>query len=91
MPDALVIPKTESIDHLKWVVDRVSAIASSRSDSAAPRALVMMCESPAGLLELPAMLRWARGREATGGGETPRLEACVFGGDDYAAGIGATR
>lgn len=62
--DGIVIPKTETPDHVKFVADRTPENVK----------LIIMAESPSSLLNLSAMLT-----------ASPRVEAVIFGGDDYAA------
>src|SRR5215510_9631445 len=79
-PDAIVVPKIESAEQVKWVSDHIETHElSSKKEIGAIRLLVGV-ETAKGILNL---------REIASADK--RLEAIIFGGEDYAASIGAVR
>jgi citrate lyase beta subunit len=79
-PDGIVIPKVADADQVHWVCDRVAAFERSKDWPEGSIGLIAMIESARGLLNLPQIA-----------GADPRLQALVFGAEDYAADVGATR
>ncbi|WIA09792.1 hypothetical protein OEZ85_009167 [Tetradesmus obliquus] len=107
VPDALVVPKVEGPDEVHWLVDRVQQLlakqrqrqqlgqgsgggegSGSRQGRQLPLALVTMCESAMALLDLRHTFEAALSYGAPG---PLQLQACILGGDDMAASLGATR
>lgn len=106
LPDALVVPKVESEDEVHWVLDRVKTLISSgwqrhltsssgsggQADSSVqwqrPMAFIPMCESALSLLNLRQTFEAAKAHPAR---SILQLQACILGGDDFAASLGATR
>ncbi|KAL4440663.1 hypothetical protein ABPG77_000372 [Micractinium sp. CCAP 211/92] len=88
LPDALVVPKVDSVEHVSWLFDRVSSIAGERlaAAGAPPPALISMCESGTGLLNLRQIFEAALQKSSL-----LRLQACIFGGDDFCASLGLKR
>ena len=85
LPHGVVLPKLESVDELQHVHDTLRTHRLLK-DSSQQRsiALVALVETARGLLNLAATLT------AASSASLP-LQALIFGGDDYAADIGATR
>ena len=85
LPHAVVLPKLESADELQHVYNTLRSHRVLR-DSSTQRAiaLVALVETARGLLNLHTTLT------AAAAASLP-LQALIFGGDDYAADIGATR
>ena len=85
LPHAVVLPKVESADELQHVYDTLRAHRVLQ-DGAQQRtlALVALVETARGLLNLNATLSSASSAALP-------LQSLIFGGDDYAADIGATR
>ena len=79
-PNAIVIPKIESPDQVKWVSERIEIYElTSRLNVGSIRLLVGV-ETAKGILNLKEIAE-----------SDNRLEAIIFGAEDYAASIGATR
>lgn len=79
-PDAIVVPKIESAEQVKWVSEHVETYElSSRLNIGSIRLLIGV-ETAKGVLNLKEIAEADK-----------RLEAIIFGGEDYAASIGAVR
>ncbi len=80
MPDGYVLPKVETAGEVHAVADRLAAEEDMRG-------------KPRGTIRLLAMIETARGvlnlREIAG--SSARLDALMFGGEDFAGDVGATR
>lgn len=84
---ALVAPKINSVGDVEWLFERVRLLGGpALKDMPRPPALVLMCESAVGLLNLRSILEACRDAQAP-----LRVEACILGGDDMAASICAQR
>ncbi|CAI8022751.1 Citramalyl-CoA lyase, mitochondrial [Geodia barretti] len=81
-PDAIMLPKVESVEH----VAELDLCLSFHRLSLPPLPLFIMAESPLGLLHLHHICHFA-----THGTRHLRLAAVVFGSDDYLASIGGVR
>jgi citrate lyase beta subunit len=108
-PDALLVPKVESAEHLRWVANEIDYVCKSlperrtvsSADANTPIAFIALIENAAAMLNLKDIIK-----------ADPRLVAVrlcvdlncdphcvspclyaqlVFGADDYAADVGATR
>ena len=79
-PDTIVLPKVESAEQVKWVGGEIESFELSNG-------------LPVGSIRLLAGLETAKGvvnlKEIVSADK--RLEALIFGGEDFAASIGATR
>ena len=87
LPHGVVLPKLESADELRHVFDTLRTHRVLQVGAAQPRrslALVALVETARGLLNLSATL------SAASAASLP-LQCLIFGGDDYAADVGATR
>lgn len=78
-PDGIVIPKVEDADSLLRILDRIH-VRSASSDHSENLSIIALIESSRALLQLQSIAQ-----------STPQLKAFIFGGDDYAADIGAVR
>lgn len=78
-PDAIVIPKVESPEHLHWAAKRIEAAELAYGWPVNSLRLLIGIETPRAMLALKEIAAH------------PRLDALIFGGEDYAASIGATR
>ena len=79
-PDAIVVPKIESAEQVKWVSERIESYElSSNLDIGAIRLLIGV-ETAKGILNLKEIAEADK-----------RLEAIIFGAEDYAASVGARR
>jgi len=79
-PDAIVVPKIETAEQVKWVSERIESYElSSNLDIGAIRLLIGV-ETAKGILNLKEIAEADK-----------RLEAIIFGAEDYAASVGARR
>ena len=79
-PDTIVVPKIETADQVKWVSDHIESYELSSNRKIGSVRLLAGVETAKGLLNL---------REIAGADR--RLEAIIFGAEDYAASVGARR
>jgi len=79
-PDAIVIPKVESGEQIQWVSQFIGDFEQSAGWPANGIPLLVGVESAHAILNLKEIVS-----------ADPRLEALIFGAEDYAANIGATR
>jgi citrate lyase beta subunit len=79
-PDAIVVPKIETADQVKWVSERIESYELSNKLSIGTIRLLIGVETAKGILNLKEIASAEK-----------RLEAIIFGGEDYAASIGAIR
>ncbi|HJS18667.1 MAG TPA: CoA ester lyase [Anaerolineales bacterium] len=79
-PDTIVVPKIETADQVQWVCDHMESYELSSSQNIGSVRLLVGVETAKGILNLKKIAE-----------ADPRLEAIVFGAEDYAASIGARR
>ncbi len=79
-PDTIIVPKIESAEQVKWVSDHIEKYELSSNKDTGIVHLLVGVETAKGILNLKEIA------EADG-----RLEAIIFGAEDYAASIGARR
>ena len=79
-PDSIVVPKIESADQVKWVSKHIESYELSGNLSIGAIRLLIGVETAKGILNLKEIAE-----------SDKRLEAIIFGAEDYAASIGATR
>lgn len=79
-PDGFVLPKVESADDVRRICDLIGDAEKARGWNAGDIRLIIMIETPRGILNLREICE-----------ASPRLSAIIFGADDYAARIGAIR
>jgi len=79
-PDSIVVPKIETPEQVKWVSEHIETYELSSNRALGSVRLLIGVETAKGILNL---------REIAGADK--RLEAIIFGAEDYAASIGATR
>lgn len=84
LPDSIVVPKVETVEHLDWLSDKVSSIMKPSADK--KLGLITQVESALSLLNLRAVCE-----HGTSTDRPFRFEALVFGSDDFLVSIGATR
>jgi citrate lyase beta subunit len=79
-PDGIVVPKISSTDQVRRVSEQITAF--ERIQGWGPRSvrLLAMIETARGIIDLPQIAA-----------ADPRLEALIFGAEDFAADIGAVR
>jgi citrate lyase subunit beta-like protein len=78
-PDGIVIPKLEDLSQIQWASDLMEAAELEHGWPVNSLRLLVDVETPKGILNL---------KEFAG---HPRLDALIFGGEDFAAALGATR
>jgi len=78
-PDGVVLPKVERPEQLQWASKRIEAAELANSWPLHSIGLLAGVETPKGILNLKEIAA------------QPRLEALIFGDEDYAAAVGATR
>jgi citrate lyase subunit beta-like protein len=79
-PDTIVLPKVESADQVKWISGEIESYELSNGLPVGGIRLLAGLETAKGVLNLKKIARADK-----------RLEALIFGGEDFAASIGATR
>ncbi len=78
-PDGVVIPKTESLADVAWVSEQIEAMELSQGWELNSIRILAILESAKGIANL---------REIA---THPRLDALIFGAEDYSASVGAKR
>jgi citrate lyase beta subunit len=78
-PDGIVVPKVESPEQLIWANDQIEAAELAHGWPIGSIRLIAIIESAKAVLQLPQIAAH------------PRLDALVFGAEDFAAGVGAVR
>jgi citrate lyase beta subunit len=79
-PDSIVVPKIESADQVKWVSEHIESYELSGNLAIGSIRLLIGVETAKGILNLKEIAEADK-----------RLEAIIFGAEDYAASVGATR
>lgn len=79
-PDAIVVPKVETAEEVKWVSERMESYELSSNLNIGAIRLLIGVETAKGILNLKEIAEADK-----------RLEAIIFGAEDYAASVGATR
>ncbi len=79
-PDGIIIPKVASADQVNWVCDQIAEAEKAHGWSLGGIRVIALIESARGLLNLTQIA-----------GADERLEALIFGAEDYAANVGAIR
>jgi citrate lyase beta subunit len=78
-PDGIVIPKVESLDQIRWGSDIIEAAELKYGWPVNSIRMLVGVETARGILNLKEIA------------SHPRLDGIIFGGEDFAASIGATR
>jgi citrate lyase beta subunit len=78
-PDGIVIPKVESYEHVEWASKLIEEAELKHGWSINSIRILIGIETAKGILNLKEIA------------SHPRLDAVIFGGEDFAASIGATR
>jgi citrate lyase beta subunit len=78
-PDGIVIPKVESYEHVEWASRIIEAAELEHGWKVNSIRILIGVETAKGILNLKEIAAH------------PRLDAIIFGGEDFAASIGATR
>ena len=79
-PDGIVIPKVQDAAQIKWVSQWIAAYERSQGWQVGGIYLLAMIESARAIVNLPHIA-----------GADARLQALLFGADDFAADVGAVR
>ena len=79
-PNTIVVPKIESADQVRWVTERIESFELSSGLPMGGIRLLTGVETAKGILNLKEIAA-----------SDQRLEAIIFGAEDYAASIGAKR
>jgi len=79
-PDSIVVPKIETAEQVKWVSEHIETYELSSNQNIGSIRLLIGVETAKGILNLKEIASADK-----------RLEAIIFGAEDYAASVGATR
>ena len=79
-PDSIVVPKIETADQVKWISEHIESYELSGNLNIGAIRLLVGVETAKGILNLKEIAEADK-----------RLEAIIFGAEDYAASVGATR
>ena len=79
-PDSIVVPKIETAEQVKWVSDHIETYELSSNSKIGSVRLLVGVETAKGIMNLREIAEADK-----------RLEAIIFGGEDFAASIGAVR
>lgn len=78
-PDGIVLPKAETPEQVAWVSEKIEAAELKYGWPVNAIRLILVVESAKGMLNLRELAAH------------PRLDALIFGAEDFAASVGATR
>ena len=79
-PDSIVVPKIETPEQVKWISEHIETYELSSNLNVGSIRLLIGLETAKGILNLKEIAEADK-----------RLEAIIFGAEDYAASVGATR
>lgn len=79
-PGGVVIPKVESGDQIRWVSTQLAEAERRSCLSPSEIILIAVVETARGIINLPEII-----------GADPRLQALIFGAEDFASDLGAIR
>ena len=79
-PDSIVVPKIESAEQVKWVSGQIESFELANGLAIGAIRLLIGVETAKGILNLKEIAEADK-----------RLEAIIFGGEDFAASVGAVR
>lgn len=79
-PDSIVVPKIQTAEQVKWVSEHIESYELSSNLSIGAIRLLIGVETAKGILNLKEIAE-----------SDKRLEAIIFGAEDFAASVGATR
>jgi citrate lyase beta subunit len=79
-PDSIAVPKVESPEQVTWVSSRIESYELSHGLPLGGIRMIILVETAKGILNLKEIA-----------GADKRLDAIIFGGEDFAASVGATR
>jgi len=78
-PDGIVLPKVESLEQIRWASEKIEAAELAHDWPLNSIRMLADVETAKGILNLKEIA------------SHPRLDGLIFGGEDYAASIGAVR
>ena len=78
-PDGVVVPKVERLEQIQWASEKIEAAELAYGWPIHSIRMLVGVETPRAILNLNEIA------------SHPRLDALIFGGEDYAASVGATR
>jgi citrate lyase beta subunit len=78
-PEGIVLPKAETPEQVAWVSEKIEAAELKNGWPVNSIRMILVVESARGILNLKELAAH------------PRLDALIFGAEDYAASVGATR
>ena len=78
-PDGMVVPKIERLEQIQWASEKIEAAELAYGWPIHSIRMLVGVETPRAILNLKEIA------------SHPRLDALIFGGEDYAASVGATR
>lgn len=79
-PDGIVVPKVERGDQLRWVSGRIDEVEQEKGWTPGSIALIAIVETAKGIVNLREIIQ-----------ADARLQALIFGAEDFASDIGAMR
>jgi len=79
-PDSIALPKVESPEQVTWVSGRIESYELAHGLPLGGIRMIILVETAKGILHLKEIA-----------GADKRLDAIIFGGEDFAASVGATR
>ena len=79
-PDGIVVPKVEDAWQIRWVCEQIAKFERDTGWPAGRVRLIIQAETARGIVNLPVLCN-----------ANPRVEAVIFGAEDFANDIGATR
>jgi citrate lyase beta subunit len=78
-PDGIVVPKVEALEHVQWASEKIEAAELAHGWPVNSIRMLIGIETAKAMLALKEIA------------SHPRLDGLIFGGEDYAASIGAIR
>lgn len=78
-PDGIILPKAETPEQVAWVSEKIEAAELKNGWPVNSIRMILVVESARGILNLKELAAH------------PRLDALIFGAEDFAASVGATR
>jgi len=78
-PDGIVVPKVEALEHVQWASEKIEAAELAHGWPVNSIRILIGIETAKAMLALKEIA------------SHPRLDGLIFGGEDYAASIGAIR
>lgn len=79
-PDGIVVPKVTGVEQVRWVSEQIAGVERAQGWPAGCVRLLLIIENARAVLDLPHIAA-----------ADERLEALIFGADDFAIHVGATR